>query len=37
LKESEAKAESLARNGHYSEADEVEKECSKVRDGLALM
>ena len=37
LKEREAKAELLARNGHYGEADEVEEECSKVRGGLALI
>jgi hypothetical protein len=34
LKEREAKAELLARNGDYGEADIIEKECSKVCDGL---
>jgi hypothetical protein len=37
LKEREAKAELFARNGDYVKADEIEKECSKVRDGLVLM
>jgi hypothetical protein len=37
LKEREATAELLARNGDYVQADEIEKECSIVRDGLVLM
>ena len=37
LKEREAKAELLARNGDYVEADEIEEDCSKVREGLSLM
>ncbi len=37
LKEREAKAELLARSGHYVEADEIEEDCSKVREGLSLM
>ncbi len=37
LKEREAKAELLARNGHYVEADEIEEDYSKVREGLSLM
>jgi hypothetical protein len=37
LKEREATAELLARNGDYAQADEIEKECSNVRDGLVLM
>jgi hypothetical protein len=37
LKEREAKAEVLAQNGAYAEAEEIERKCSKVRAGLAAM
>ena len=34
LKEMEARAESLAANGEYIKAEEIEHECSKLREGL---
>ena len=37
LKEWEAKAEVLAQNGAYAEAEDMESKCSKVRAGLAAM
>ena len=37
LKEWEAKAEVLAQNCAYAEAEDMESKCSKVRAGLAAM
>ena len=37
LKEWEAKAEVLAQNGAYAQAEDIERKCSKVRGGLAAM
>ncbi len=37
LKEMEARAESLAGNGEYVKAEEIEQECSKLREGLDSM